>query len=214
MYDTAEEAYLRLDIPCGSPDCVACPPTSPALAPSPQHLLLPDASVLAGCLEVFELPEVENLVLLTSVVRQVGWGWRRGQMLLVQDRQPHGLGRCSIHAPLDESCPRPRLWRCPASQCPFSLLAPLPHLQLHDGGNMRRAARLRALYSDPRRRNVLFDNLHHRETAPASLREQRAGLALLAAAEWCALQGWGVGGAGAGPGCVGLVKPGAPDLLP
>ena len=57
-------------------------------------------------------------------------------------------------------------------------------MQLHDGGNMRRSSRLRALYTDRRRRNTLFDNLHHRHTAPASRSELRAGLALLAAAEW------------------------------
>ena len=62
------------------------------------------------------------------------------------------------------------------------LPSPLP--QIHDGGNMRRSARLRALYTDRRRRNVLFDNLHHRQVTPASLREQRGGMALLAAAEW------------------------------
>jgi hypothetical protein len=60
-------------------------------------------------------------------------------------------------------------------------------LQLQSGGSARRDARLRALYADSRRCNFLFDNLHHRHTAPASLREQRNGLALLAAAEWCAL---------------------------
>lgn len=59
-------------------------------------------------------------------------------------------------------------------------------LQLQSGGSARRDARLRALYADGRRCNVLFDNLHHRQTAPTSLREQRNGLALLAAAEWCA----------------------------
>lgn len=64
-------------------------------------------------------------------------------------------------------------------------------LQLQDGGNMRRSARLRALYSDRRRHNVLFDNLHHRDTAPGGGRaETRAGLALLTAAEWCVALGW------------------------
>ncbi|KAI7844065.1 hypothetical protein COHA_002209 [Chlorella ohadii] len=147
--DTGEEAYLRVDIPCGCGSaCAACPPTLPALAlgggsggggggggggsaesgPRQEHLLMPDATALLDCLEVLELPEVENVVLLTSEVRQ-----------------------------------------------------------LADGGGMRRSARLRALYSDRRRHNVLFDNLHHRETAPAggaAAAERRAGLALLTAAEW------------------------------
>lgn len=125
MSDRAEEAYLRLDIPCGSPSCAACPPTSPALPAQPAHLALPDASALAGWLEVFELAEVSGVVLLSSVLRQ-----------------------------------------------------------LRSGGSMRRDARLRSLYTDVRRRNVLFDNLHRLETAPASLHEQRCGTALLTAAEW------------------------------
>ena len=63
--DTAEEAYLRVDIPCGcGAACAACPPTLPALAlpgggggggegsPRQAHLLLPDAAALLECLEV------------------------------------------------------------------------------------------------------------------------------------------------------------------
>ncbi|KAI3434597.1 hypothetical protein D9Q98_002666 [Chlorella vulgaris] len=125
--DVSGEAYLRLDLSCGCPAplCGACQPTTPALSPSPRHLLLPDAAVLVECLDVFELSQMSNVVLLSSVVRQ-----------------------------------------------------------LQSGGSARRDARLRALYADSRRCNFLFDNLHHRHTAPASLREQRNGLALLAAAEW------------------------------
>lgn len=137
LADRAEEAYLRLDIPCGSPACAACPSTSPALPPQPAHLALPDAAALATWLEVFELAEVSGVVLLSSVLRQ-----------------------------------------------------------LRDGGSMRRDTRLRALYTDVRRGNVLFDNLHRLETAPASLGEQRCGLALLAAAEWWVLRGRGEGAAG------------------
>ncbi|KAL4433810.1 hypothetical protein ABPG75_000251 [Micractinium tetrahymenae] len=126
VVDTAEEAYLRVDIACGSPACQACPPTAPALPPAPRHLVLPDAAALKECLEVWELSLVEGTVLLSSELRQ-----------------------------------------------------------LVDGGNMRRSARLQALYTDRRRRNVLFDNLHHRETAPrGGAAERRSGLALLAAAEW------------------------------
>lgn len=88
MADTGEEAYLRVDIPCGcGAACAACPPTLPALAlqggggssgsgraesgPRQAHLLMPDAAALLDSLEVLELPEVENVVLLTSEVRQV-----------------------------------------------------------------------------------------------------------------------------------------------
>ena len=70
--DTAEEAYVRCDVACGSPACRSCAPTSPALPAAPRHLLLPDAATLVGCLELFELPEVEGAVLLSSVLREVG----------------------------------------------------------------------------------------------------------------------------------------------
>ena len=39
-------------------------------------------------------------------------------------------------------------------------------LQAFQTGNMRRSRRLRALYHDVRRQCALFDNLHHRDTAP------------------------------------------------
>ena len=101
VMDTAEEAYLRVDIPCGAgAACAACPPTAPALAllepadaavggggagAPPPHLLLPDAAALAECLEVLELPQLRNAVLLSSELRQVGWGWGWG-------RQPGACG--------------------------------------------------------------------------------------------------------------------------
>ena len=82
VVDTADEAYLRVDIACGAgAACRACPLTDPALAllgggstaaQAPSHLLLPDAATLLECLEVFELPQLSNAVLLTSELRQVG----------------------------------------------------------------------------------------------------------------------------------------------
>lgn len=101
------------------------------------------------------------------------------------------LDRCIAAGASPRTQPRP---------LPLPLLCPHP-LQLADGGNMRRSTRLQALYTDRRRRNVLFDNLHHRGVAhrggPAEL---RSGLALLAAAEWCAgplgRPGPGLGGPG------------------
>ncbi|KAL4852980.1 DIS3-like exonuclease 1 [Chlorella vulgaris] len=163
--DVSGEAYLRLDLSCGCPAplCGACQPTTPALSPSPRHLLLPDAAVLVECLDVFELSQMNNVVLLSSVVRQ-----------------------------------------------------------LQSGGSARRDARLRALYADSRRCNFLFDNLHHRHTAPASLHEQRNGLALLAAAEWYyehlgrTLPVVGSAGSGADVGIAGLLAGlglGGEDLL-
>ena len=38
--------------------------------------------------------------------------------------------------------------------------------QVIQKGNMRRSARVRALYHDVRRACTLFDNMHRRETAP------------------------------------------------
>lgn len=75
--DTAEEAYLRVDIPCGSPSCPTCAPTSPALPPAPRHLAVPDAAALRGCLDVWELAQVEGAVLLSSELKQVRRAWRR-----------------------------------------------------------------------------------------------------------------------------------------
>lgn len=94
VVDTAEEAYLRVDIPCGAGAvCAACPPTAPALAlldgplalgafaaadgaaqAPPPHLLLPDAGTLLECLEVFELPQMSNVVLLASELHQARAG--------------------------------------------------------------------------------------------------------------------------------------------
>ena len=56
--------------------------------------------------------------------------------------------------------------------------------QLSKDYNIRRAARLRALYRDRRRRCVLFDNLHRAQTAPASVAEIKSGGDLLAAGDW------------------------------
>ena len=75
---------------------------------------------------------------------------------------------------------------------------------------MRRSQRLRALYTDHRRDNFLFDNLHHRETAPAGGRPKaHAGLALLAAAEWCV--GSGVAGERVGLPPAGAAAAGLPE---
>eukprot|EP00887_Chlorella_sp_A99_P003744 scaffold7.g3744.t1 len=66
----AEDAYLRVDVACGLEDCPCCPPTAPAVPRGTLHLLLPDADALSTFLEIFELPDVHGLIVLTSVTRQ------------------------------------------------------------------------------------------------------------------------------------------------
>lgn len=67
----AGESYLRVDISCGSAACPACRPTLPALGAGADHYVIPDARVLEDFLEVFEAPDLANVVFLTSVMRPV-----------------------------------------------------------------------------------------------------------------------------------------------
>lgn len=120
-----------------------CPRTSPALPANASHLLMPDASALATYLEVFELAEVKGLVLLSSVMRQV-------------------RNMCKLHIVSTWMPAHPELHTLRLSHLVRVMT------QLHAGGNMRRTERLRALYTDKRRGNHLFDNLHMLETAPRS----------------------------------------------
>jgi hypothetical protein len=80
-------------------------------------------------------------------------------------------------------------------------------VQLLEGGNMRRSARLRGLYADKRRHCYLFDNLHQLDTAPSCAPAEAAvGADLLAAADWCVglLRGcWEVGLQGSAGVCRG-----------
>ena len=69
--DQALESYLRTDIPCGSSRCSHCPATAPTLSAEASHYVLPDTTALAELLELFELPEMQHLLLLTSVVAKV-----------------------------------------------------------------------------------------------------------------------------------------------
>ena len=69
-----ESAYLRDDVPCGSALCGLCRPTAASLATDAGAYVMPDADALSSFLELWELPELSNCVLLTSVVRQVGGG--------------------------------------------------------------------------------------------------------------------------------------------
>ncbi|KAK9809126.1 hypothetical protein WJX72_009740 [[Myrmecia] bisecta] len=120
-----EEAYLRTDVRCGSNACITCPPAAPAVAADATHYAMPDSQALTDFLEVFELPEMVNYILLSSVLRK---GFQHG--------------------------------------------------------NMRRSTRLRALYNDVRRLCVLFDNLHHRDTAPTKAEDMVNGTSILTAADW------------------------------
>ena len=69
--EAAEEAYLRDDIPCGSDACSTCQHGLPALSADAPHYVIPDAQALDDYLEIFELPQLQNFVLLTSVLQQV-----------------------------------------------------------------------------------------------------------------------------------------------
>ncbi|KXZ55937.1 hypothetical protein GPECTOR_2g1488 [Gonium pectorale] len=94
-----EESYLRLDVSCGSEACDACrvgassstaatdggsfsssaavasaappPPPSSSLSASAPHYLIPDAEALSDWLELFELPDITNVVLLDSAIKKV-----------------------------------------------------------------------------------------------------------------------------------------------
>lgn len=76
----AEEAYLRDDVSCGCEGCPYCPPPlGSALAADAQAYLLPDADVLSELLEVFELPDISNWILTTSILQRLS---RRGSTRL------------------------------------------------------------------------------------------------------------------------------------
>ena len=62
---------MRTDIPCGSSRCSYCTATAPTLSAGASHYVLPDTTALAELLELFELPEMQHLLLLTSIVAKV-----------------------------------------------------------------------------------------------------------------------------------------------
>jgi len=70
--DQAMESYLREDVPCGFPMCNMCSPTLPHLPRTASHLVIPDCTILETYLEVFQLPELQGVIYMTSVVKQVG----------------------------------------------------------------------------------------------------------------------------------------------
>lgn len=71
VVELAVEAYLRLDLLCGSPECTACPGKRPQLPCHARHYIIPDADALEDCLAVFELPDFSGFILLTSVLQKV-----------------------------------------------------------------------------------------------------------------------------------------------
>ncbi|BDA44024.1 DIS3-like exonuclease 1 [Coccomyxa sp. Obi] len=68
--EASEEAYLRDDIPCGSEACSTCSNGLPALSADASHYVIPDSQALDDYLEVFELPQLQNFVLLASVLQK------------------------------------------------------------------------------------------------------------------------------------------------
>lgn len=81
--EASEEAYLRDDIPCGSEACSTCSNGLPALSADASHYVIPDSQALDDYLEVFELPQLKNFVLLTSVLQKV-WLIIKGTMTSTQ----------------------------------------------------------------------------------------------------------------------------------
>lgn len=51
--------------------CAVCHPTLPSLSAAASHYVIPDGRALDDYLELFEVPEVSNVLLLTSAVRPV-----------------------------------------------------------------------------------------------------------------------------------------------
>ncbi|GAX81333.1 hypothetical protein CEUSTIGMA_g8764.t1 [Chlamydomonas eustigma] len=71
-----EERYLRDDVSCGLgyPSCQHCPPLSLTSASLDLHatsLVIPDADALDSFLEVWELPDITNWLILTSVLQKM-----------------------------------------------------------------------------------------------------------------------------------------------
>lgn len=87
----AEEAYLRTDISCGSEACSICQHGLPALSAEAAHYVIPDAQALDNCLEIFELPQLQNIVLLTSVLQKV-------QARITQRPHAHASAVHTIHS--------------------------------------------------------------------------------------------------------------------
>ena len=145
VVDQALESYVRTDIPCGSSRCSYCTATAPTLSAEASHYVLPDTTALAELLELFELPEMQHLLLLTSIVAKV---------------RSQASPKCrTIYG-----------WASDACRAQASLIdaadAQRHTLQVSQTGNMRQTARLRKLYADRRRSCTLFDNLHCKYTAP------------------------------------------------
>jgi hypothetical protein len=98
-----EEIYLRDEIPCGF-ECGngGCPrAASTTLSLDAPFLIIPDDGVLDTYLEVFELPDVANYVLCSSVVRKV----RGGRRARAQERVG-GSGMCTARVIHVTACSR------------------------------------------------------------------------------------------------------------
>ncbi|GAB4819868.1 hypothetical protein N2152v2_006914 [Parachlorella kessleri] len=81
--EQATESYLRVDISCGSQACGVCRATLPCLSAQASHYLIPDRQLLHNFQELFESPEVGNVIYLASVVRPLleGGNMRRSVRL-------------------------------------------------------------------------------------------------------------------------------------
>ncbi|GFR46924.1 hypothetical protein Agub_g8571, partial [Astrephomene gubernaculifera] len=119
-----EEAYLRVDVSCGSEACDTCrvgttplttassfgdagagswygsAPTATLSASAPYYLI-PDAAALSELLELFELPDISNYIVLASCVRQLsqrGAGRKVARLrALYRDRRRRAVLFADLH---------------------------------------------------------------------------------------------------------------------
>ena len=121
---------------------------------------------------MWELPEVSNWILLTSVLQQVRGGMHLKRSchtshIYVPQTAPDipahdvqdGLGRCFSPTQVSRTANLRKLARI---RCLYRDPPPPPptHTQVSRTANLRKLARIRSLYRDRRRRCFLFDDLH------------------------------------------------------
>lgn len=130
LCDQAMESYLREDVPCGFPACNVCKSTLPRLPTESSHIVIPDHNVVGNYLEVFQLPEMQSVVYLTSCIKQV-YCTDSKRRLFQPKNDASGFAVRQVHT-----------W------------------QVLSKGNLRKGTKIRTLYSDIRRQCVLFDDTH------------------------------------------------------
>ena len=114
-----EEAYRRSDVPCGSALCGSCERASPRLSASAACYFVLNGASLRAYAELLELPDVCNVILLASGVREVlasantRSATRLRELLADPRRSVHLLHDSHVSGVADEAaqlapCARPR----------------------------------------------------------------------------------------------------------